>query len=98
MLVRRACYHCLQEGMLYKLDKAGRPYGSCMCCGTRTFYHAREALAGPAAFAELVNQFGLGKVRDFVRGLGADPAALMASATQYVPPAPAPAPAPVEAK
>ena len=77
MLVRRPCLFCLNEGMLYKFDKNGRPYASCMLCGARCFFHTREALTGPSAFSELCAKVGLDKVREFARGLGANPLDLM---------------------
>ncbi|MFH1468733.1 MAG: hypothetical protein ABIO70_30365 [Pseudomonadota bacterium] len=46
------CIHCLAPGMArLRYDRAGRPYTVCLACGTRSFMHCREALAGVLSMA-----------------------------------------------
>lgn len=96
MLTRTACFLCLAESLVYKFDRLSRPYASCSSCGSRVFFHSREALSGPAAFASFVAKVGIAKARELVAAMGGDPVSLVASASQYVPArAPSPSPVPV---
>lgn len=91
MLIRHACFLCFQEGLIFKFDKWGKPYSTCMLCGSRTFFQSRESLFGPAAFSALVGQVGIVKTRELAQGLAGDPASLIATAAKHEPrPAPAP--------
>jgi len=40
------CIGCLTENNLMKLDKKGRPYCICTCCGTRTFFRGETSMQG----------------------------------------------------
>jgi len=45
--MRYPCFHCLtQSSVDLKLDKKGRPYSVCQCCGVRAFIRNRMGLRG----------------------------------------------------
>ena len=66
-----SCIFCLQPDALeVKLDKKGRPFFKCHCCGTMCFIHGR-GMAGPSLlFGPLTMALKLGQqdaAREIVR-------------------------------
>jgi len=47
-----SCVHCPAEDLArLRYDRKGRPYVVCMACGSRSFFHTREALTGTLSLA-----------------------------------------------
>jgi DNA-directed RNA polymerase subunit RPC12/RpoP len=40
------CMGCLTENNQMRLDKKGRPYSICTCCGSRTFFRGDTSMQG----------------------------------------------------